>query len=193
MRWRVVAIVEVQTVALGLEPEALVEHHRGVVHRHMQSDVLPLTGLYQVVEHHPAQPSAGEVRVDHQERDVSLVHLHIRGHEPTAHHHLAVQGHHGEVGVLQAVRYVHWPEEEGEEGAGCPDVLPLQVAEVQGARAVGWVLGVGLAVVSHHLLQQPGMRGRDLGTPEYVWLQKPCSVGARDGLQAVATPTEEEV
>ena len=49
---RVVAVIEVQTVALGLEAKALVEEHGWVVHRDMECDILALARLNEMIEHH---------------------------------------------------------------------------------------------------------------------------------------------
>ena len=130
-------VVEIEAVALCLEPKALVEQHGRVVDRDMQCDVLASTRLYEVVEHGLPNARLGEVRVHQQEGDVGLPHSDVWRHEPTAHQQLAVQSHAGGVGVVEGVRYVHWPEEVGQEGIAGRHVALLQVAEVDGAGEIG--------------------------------------------------------
>ena len=122
---RVVEVVEVQAVTLSLEAKALVEEHGWVVNGDMEGHVLALAGLHQVVEHQLPQACPGKVRLHHEEGDVGLTHLHIRCHEGTGHHHLAVQSHAREVRVAEAVRDVHRPEEVGEETIAGRDVGTL--------------------------------------------------------------------
>lgn len=63
----------------------------------------PRAHLDQMVDHEGADASSPPLGMDQQEGDVGLVVLHVRNHEAKAHHHLLIEDHHAEVGVLQAL------------------------------------------------------------------------------------------
>ena len=156
MGGREVAVVEVQTVLLCFEAEALVEEHCRVVNRHVQCHVLPQAGLDEVIQHQSPKPRPRELRVGQEEGDICLSHFHIRCHEGTAHHQLAVQGNTREIGAVEAVRYIDGPEEVSQETIAGRHMATLQIAQIEGVRGVVGVVRLWVCphIMTHNVLEE---------------------------------------
>ena len=108
-------IIKVQAESLNFEPKLLIKQHGRVVHRYVQSDILSLTRLNQVIKHYFCYATSSKIRMHKKEWNVSFTDLYIWGHKCATNQQFTIQHYYAKIWVLQILTHVHWPKEVGYE------------------------------------------------------------------------------
>lgn len=125
--------------------------------------------------------------MNQQERDVGFVDLYIWGHETTPYHQFPIEDHTGEVGILQALRQVHWPEEVRDKAVNSCKVVLLEVTEVNASWLGGW--GWICLPFLYNAMVQLDFRWEEVRCTEYEGWELSGGIRACDGGRVITCTT----